>query len=292
VTPNAAPGAREATQWPFASSDPWNTPLGSGATFDSGPAVPSPQGINGGSNSDYSIPVYYAGSSDPQVTVNVAAGQGGGSQPGPHTIWLPGNAQPAPGGDHSIVIVEPDRLHADDMWLFDRGTLTYGAFLHYDLRGSGFLGWMRGGGSSFLAGLIRPAEIHAGSIPHVLAFASTIAPPGWARPCPVWPGVTCDGAQEALMLAIPPGTPKPAGLSPLASAIFDTLQHYGAYDVDNAGANVFYTESNQTDPGDATAVDAAANDMSRVMPLMRWVTNNASPNGTPGTRLASPAPGV
>jgi hypothetical protein len=291
--PPPAPGTRDATQWPFAATDPWNTPLGSGATFDSGPTITWGQGANGGGNSDYyAIPVYYASNSDPQVTVDLAPGQGGGSQPGPHTIWLPAGALPAVGGDHSIVIIEPDRRHADDMWLFDRGTLTYGAFLHYDLQGPAWIGWMRGAGTSFLGGLIRPSEIRAGTIPHALAFASSGLQPPNAPPCPIWPAQTCDGSQEAGLLAIPSSTPKPGGLSPLASAMWDALVRYGAYDIDNAGGNVFYTESNQTDPGDAATIDAAARDLPVVEAAMRWVTNNGPSNpGGPGARLAPlPAP--
>ena len=95
---------------------------------------------------------------------------------------------------------------------------------------------------------------------------------------------------EGSLLAIPAGTPRPAGLSPLGNAIFDALTHYGAYVVDStggSGAAVFFVEPAASQP----PVDAARPDMRSIMPLLRKVKNNSSAApGGPGTRLAPTAP--
>ena len=96
-------------------------------------------------------------------------------------------------------------------------------------------------------------------------------------------------------MAIPPGAPKPT-LSPLGSAIWDTLTKYGAYAVDNAGGNVFYAEAPDgdrasVDPAYQAALNLADADMPTVMSHLVWVTNNSPGQwGGPGARVASPAP--
>jgi hypothetical protein len=309
-TPASPRAPRDASVWPFAPDDPWNVPLGSGATFDSAQVLKTAQWIN---YTQYSISVYYASRSDPWRTVRAS----GGDFPRDATVRMPPGARGAVGTDLSLVVISPDRRFSDEWLQFDRGKhagtagdpYTAGKYLHVDLRKHAFLGPMRGAGTSFLGGLIRPRDIAAHSIRHVLAFAShgsdlqdlgnpadagpnPVRPPPGSGPCPIWPAVRCDGAQEAGLLAIPPGVPKPAGLSPLGSAIWDALQHYGAYDVDNAGANVFYAQDQQSDPRDAAAIAAATRDMPTVQAAMRWVTNNSQSHpGGPGARLAPLAPG-
>ena len=287
VTPPAPASpatARDATQWPFATNSPWNTPLGSGATYQSSPFI---TGCCPWLNYDaYSIPIYQASASDPLVTITARSG----TNPGPTTVRIPSNAQPAVGTDRHMVVITPDHSGTDEWWDLDLGARTAGTYIHADLQGSGFgIGWVRATGVSLMGGLIRPAEVLAGKIPHVLAFAAPGGTTGTA--CPIWPATTCDAGGEGALIAIPPGTPKPAGLSTLGSAIFDTLQQYGAYNVDQTGGgtDAFYVEP--TGSSVQAQVDAARSDMATIMPLMRIVTNNGpSSVGGPGTRLAPLAP--
>jgi hypothetical protein len=141
-----------------------------------------------------------------------------------------------------------------------------------------------------LGGLIRSGEMT--TIPHALAMALPYNVLGSGH---VWPAISDDdgGAPgfvpEGSLLAIPAGTPRPAGLSPLGNAIFDALSHYGTYVVDQSGAGAATLYAEPT--ADPTAVSAGLNDMRAVMPLLRRVTNNtASTVGGPGTRLAPTAP--
>ena len=141
-------------------------------------------------------------------------------------------------------------------------------YIHTDLRGPGTgIGWVRATGVSLLGGLIRESEMT--SIPHALAIA---LPEALLAPGFVWPAISGDAhgsgfVPEGSLLAIPRGTAKPGGLSPLGSAIFDALTNYGAYVVDKAGASVLVVEPT----ADAGAVNAARGDVGAIMPLVRRV---------------------
>ena len=215
-------------------------PLGNGATFDPTQYLTASHGVVPWINAeDYSIPVYRASASDPLVTINAVSG----TNIGPVTVRIPANAQSAAGTDKHLVVISPDGLSSDEWEGLDLSTRTAYVYIHVDLEGSGVgIGWARATGVSELGGLIRNEEVAGGVIPHALAFG---LPGGLISPnCPIWPAITCDGGGEGSLLAIPPDTPKPAGLSPLGSAIFDALQHYGGYDVDQTGggAAVVYAE--------------------------------------------------
>jgi hypothetical protein len=280
-------GPRDLSQWPFASSSPWNVPLGNAASFD-GRSIVTPPAVTAWINHrQYSVPVVRASASDPLVTIAVSAG----SHPGPVTLRIPAGTAPDPGTDAHLVVIGPDGLHSDEFWALDLRARTAGAYLPVDLRGPGMgLGWVRATGVSLLGGLIRSGETT--SIPHALAISLPYELLGTGH---VWPAISDDdgGAPgfvpEGSLLAIPPGTPRPAGLSPLGNAIFDALSRYGAYVVDQCGSGTatLYAEPTTS----ATAVSAALTDMRSVMPLLRRVTNNSATNvGGPGMRLAPAAP--
>jgi hypothetical protein len=280
-----ASGARDQTQWPFSVGSPWNTPLGNRATFSrpflsSGECCPS---IN---YQSYSVPIYQASANDPEVTITASSG----TNPGAHTTRIPVTAMPANGSDMHMVVIAPDHESDDEWWELNLATHTAGVYLHVDLTGSGVgIGYVRATGVSLMGGLIRSAEINADSIPHVLAMG---APGGLTgKTCPIWPAITCDAAGEGALVAIPPGTPEPAGLSPLGAAIFDALRRYGAYNVDQTGggAVVFYAE--QSGPDELVPIALARVDLQAITPLLRIVTNDGpSAVGGPGKRMAALAP--
>lgn len=284
------PGSRDVTQWPFASDSPWNMPLGSGATFDPRPVVTLQNSTPWLNSQEYSIPVVYASASDPLVTVTAT----GGSFPGPVTLRIPPGARAAAGSDGHLVVISPDRLHANEFWTLDLVSRTAGVNLPVDLRGSGVgIGWVRATGVSALGGLIRSQE--TGTIRHALAIALPWSVLGSGH---VWPAISDDdgGAPgftpEGSLLAIPAGTPRPPGLSPLGNAIFDAFSRYGAYVVDTTGGSgAAAVVAEPSTPASATG--PAASDMRAVMPLLRRVTNNSpSTVGGPGGRLAPLAPAL
>jgi hypothetical protein len=287
TTTAPVPSARDLAEWPFSSTSPWNTPLGSGATYDTRAMVTLPATTPWINRGQYSVPVVRAAATDPLVTINVKAG----SHPGPVTLRIPADAAPAAGSDAHLVVISPDGTRSSEFWTLRLASNTAGAYLPADLSGPGVgLGWVRATGVSLLGGLIRAGELT--NIRHALAISLpyTVLGPGH-----VWPAISDDdgGAPgftpEGSLLAIPAGTPRPAGLSPMGGAIFDALSRYGAYVVDQsgAGAATLYAEP----AADAAVVSAALPDMRSVLPLLRRVTNNTpSTVGGPGTRLAPLAP--
>jgi hypothetical protein len=285
--PVTAPASRDLTVWPFAKTSPWNTPLGRGASFDGRPVVTVSNSTPWINRAEYSVSVVRASATDPLVTVDVASG----NFPGPVTLRVPASAAPAAGADAHLVVISPDGTRASEFWLLDLAARTAGVYLPVDLQGSGVgLGWVRATGVSLLGGLIRRDEMT--NIPHALALGLPYDLLGDGH---VWPAISDDDggapgtAPEGSLLAIPPGTPRPAGLSPLGGAIFDALSRYGAYVVDQSGggAAVLCAEPS----ADASRVNAALTDMRAVMPLLRRVTNNSPATvGGPGERLAPLAP--
>jgi hypothetical protein len=279
--------SRDLTRWPFSSTSPWNTPLGSGAAYDARAVVTLPGTTPWINRAQYSVPVVRAAATDPLVTIDVKSG----THPGLVTLRVPADAAPAAGTDAHLVVISPDGTRSSEFWTLDLTSHTAGVYLPVDLSGPGTgLGWVRATGVSLLGGLIRKEETT--SIPHALAISLPYNILGSGH---VWPAISDDdgGAPgfvpEGSLLAIPPGTPRPSGLSPLGGAIFDALSRYGAYVVDQTGAGTatFYAEPTT----DAKSVSAGINDMRTVMPLLRRVTNNTSSAvGGPGTRLAPTAP--
>ena len=188
--PAPAPG-RNAALWPFAANSPWNTPIGSGAAFESptGPMTsqlraPSIRSKDGGTTSNvvtwvnvdtYSHPVYYATAGDPRVLVD---------QPWGADEWvhIPANATPAKGSDRHLHVVQPDGRTIVEMWAVNKTATgwTAGRIEVVDLHGNG-LGpdnGTRAYGGSAIGGLIRRWEVDPtdpnytdGVIRHALAVA-------------------------------------------------------------------------------------------------------------------------
>lgn len=189
--PSAPVGTRNVSLWPFASTSPWNTPIGSGAALESpsGPltsmlrrsSLPSKDGswssnITTWLNStQWSHQIVWATASDPLVTL---------TSPDPTMqVRIPASAQPAAGGDSHLHVVQPDGKTLIEMWLAQKASNTSwsaGRVEVVDLTGSG-LGpdnGVRAYGGSAIGGLIRKWEVDPsdpnytdGVIRHAVAIA-------------------------------------------------------------------------------------------------------------------------
>jgi hypothetical protein len=298
---------RDATLWPFTSNSPWNMPLGSGAQFEVSTALCTNDVAGTGMSayinaSSFSHPVFRANSSDPLVgifqrktgqqlaTIRSPAGATP-SRPLPSSGWWDG---------HLHIIDSPGR-YVHEMWRAERrndGGWNVDYYVRNDLYGAGIAnGGTRAYGGSAIGGLIRSGELTNG-IPHPVAFAL----PQWRqRRGWVWPATTEDGGGNnsysgnvpmGTLVAIPGNidlTQFSPPLSPQGLVIAQALQDYGAYDVDSSGGDfILYVETNAAGELNAQAIE----DLKRLRPLLRCVTNNRSDNigggGTPRAPLAPP----
>lgn len=210
TTPTPAPSTPTVSSGlahkPFASSSPWKTPIPSNASYaSSGDArvrafqsIASKLSVN---TRQYTQWVYTAKSSDPQVSVNVAARNlpGNGylsdalNRAGTVTLRMPSNAQPDPMTDKHMTVIDVDGRYAHEFWYMYRDGSGWKAvaYAKVDLTGDGTMisgesvvarfgnyhnpnvvnfGWgaTRAYGGSSMAGLIRSGEVTSGTIDHAL----------------------------------------------------------------------------------------------------------------------------
>jgi hypothetical protein len=110
-------------------------------------------------------------------------------------------------------------------------------------------------GSPQGSGTILARDVAAGTIPHALSMAwdySALGGVGTGGK-QVLPAVSNDDGggvgplMEGALLVIPTGTPKPAGLSPMGSALWDAAMTYGVYITDQLGGHpMFFGDGNVT----------------------------------------------
>lgn len=310
-----AAATRDPAYWPFAASDPFNTPLGSGAQYV---AETSPVFTQSGASlnvTNWSLPVYIAKDTDP--IVNVYAANRDILKPAVNVnVRVPADARPDAQGDHHLLIIDPTHSTVVELWRATRlanGNITATSGYVNDLEGAATfyagtqLNWhgIRASGISGLAGLIRRDELVAGYIPHALAIAvqptalNYNAPGGahWVFPAS-WsdnPGPqnrsygTSGNLYMGSLLAIPPDVNVDAlGLSAQGRAIAHALQDYGAYIVESGGGNVIY----YAEPASSSILGTSGGELGRLTPYLRVVANNG-PNaigggGTPRAPLAPP----
>ncbi len=276
--PAPPPPAWSLSQAPFVATSPWNRRVSPTATYTS-IAWPAAAGWNYNVTwSSTGVPVYISSSSDPLVSVSVPASWGWPA--GPVSIHAPIGATgspPLPPGDSPIVII--DSNVAFNFWQFVRTSNTTATAQAQGranvLTGTG---WgapgvgagISGAGSSQLGGLLVQAQTDTGAITHALSLAvdGSLLAPGTIAPAISNDGHTSGAPlQESMLLAIPPATPMPSGLSTLGQKVFVALQQYGAYVIDNGGTQTAIRA--QYNAYDAATMDALRLDLNKVIPLLK-----------------------
>jgi hypothetical protein len=294
----AAPGARQPWLWPFASTSPWNMPLGSGARF-AGDADTTTRNfrdpsfvpwVNAGK---YSHPIVMAAASDPVVTLYERGKV-------VEQLHLPAAAVPAAGTDGHLHIVDPGRRWIDETWNTTRSGTTASTSYHVrtDLTGPGVgQGGVRAYGGSAIGGLIRTWELQQGSIRHAIAIAlaSGQLRTGWAWPATAQDGDAASSYHGAIpmgsLLAIPSSVDVDAlGLSGEGRMVAHALQDYGAYVVDRSSGPTLYAEPAIEG---STALSHLREAVRTLRNQLRVVTNNGPESvGGPGVRRAPLAPAI
>jgi hypothetical protein len=295
----AEAASRNGSLYPFASSSPWNTAIGSSAKFEPswGARTKSLMTVKPVINSSvWSTPVYRATTSDVYATLkSVRTGQS-------WKIRIPSHAKGAAGtggySDGHATIIQPDGKTAYDAFkLVKRSTTLWEAQVAkvVSVTGSGTHMGVRAAGTPGMAGLIRTHELRDKRINHALAMAvpNTILKSGY-----VWPAKSQDtDGYKAYSGQVPMGSLfaipgsvnlSSLGLSAEGMALGKALQNYGTYVVDRSGMVTLYCESNC----DSTATYRMRTDWKKLQTYLRAVTNNTSSTvgggGTPRVPALAP----
>ena len=276
---------------PFSPTSDWNQMIAQDASYTK-LDWPESTGYNYSVNWDqYSPALYVASPTDPMVQVQVPASWG--HPGGTISVRMPTSATGAVGTDGELLVIDGDKVY--NFWQFERTGTTTATASSYGwtdvVTGSGwgsktpFLGaGTTAVGSSQLGGLLVQAETDAGEIKHALQLVVdySLVKSGFANEAIAGDGGSSSGiVREGELLGIPPGTPMPAGLSPLGQKVFRALQQYGAYVVDVAGgATVIRAQANAYD---LATMDALWQDMGKITPQLQLVTGGTIPAETPQT---------
>jgi hypothetical protein len=321
-------GQRNPILWPFESTSPWNTPIGSAAKYETASAPRTATVRNYATNTwmnidKYSIPVHVATASDPLVTLkDVVHG-------GSWKVRIPASANAAAGTDANMAVIQPDGT-AIDIWRLIRRSSTSmeaDSVAFSDIRSSGLgpRAGIRASGLSSLGGLIRRWEVDPtdpnytdGVIRHALAMSvppgmllHTSGSAGWGADGTglekgyVWPATSQDWGSEysyqgnlpmGSLLAIPKSVNLSSlGLDPATYQIAKAMQDYGGYVVDMAGSFNWYAEPTLAGTSWDSAVRGEPNwaaGLRKIRSLLVVVSNN-SPTAVGGggtTSVAAAAP--
>lgn len=276
---------------PFTASSSWNTQVSSDATFTK-LNWPASTGYNYSVAWDsYSPSVYVASSSDPLVQVTYPPGWGypGGTV----SVHMPAAANGAAGTDGELIVIDGDVAY--NFWQFNRTSTTTASAASFGaeniVTGDGWGSkspFLSAGitavGASQLGGLLVKDETNDGSIDHALQLVvdSKLVQSGAIGQAISSDGSSASGiVKEGQLLAIPPGTPMPAGLSKLGQEVFTALQKYGAYVVDVAGGTT--TIRAQANAFDDATITALWHDMGNITPLLQGVSGGSGSSSSGST---------
>ena len=317
-SPSPAVASHDGCARPYASTGPWNTPVG-GARLDPHSAhhIGALAGTLSSDPTQYTYPVYGVSASTPRQTVRVSGWfsnvtDGGrtlvNQRAGTVSLPIPSGAAGAVGNDAQIILIDHE---TGDEWGASHVTRTAGGYsawnvYHYNVRWSGVPPRATNGGSfanrgsgvPYLAGLIRPCEITAGRIDHALAFAYDFPRGDFIAPATKSDGDSTDprdlpeGARLQLNPALTPAQIRGWGCTGACFTIARALQDYGMYVIDNSGRPKLIAEFDGTAGWNATITARTVNPIP--LSAFRYIagpfgapeaTSACTITGTPGSDL-------
>jgi hypothetical protein len=271
IASSASPHPRGPCARPYADNSPWNRPVGR--------VQGRPAGLEQPLTSDpsqYTYPVYevtrrtplravrfdgwYSRVVDGGTRLKNVRGLGGQVAHVP----IPARAMAAAGSDAQIIVVNRDTGEEWDMSNVRRasdGTFDVSNVGRYVTKWSAVPPrddnskpyFLRGAKIPYLAGLVRPCEIHRGRISHALAFAYPGTASDWVYPATHSDGRTpaADGLPMGTRLQLDPsisaGTIKERwGCTGPCFTIARALQRYGMYLIDTSGRSKLMMEYDGT----------------------------------------------
>ncbi len=337
-------GTRDPTKHPFASNHPFNTSIGKGATYK--PAGLKPAKEMGYLLAEEDIIVMTPTAPSTKVHLNTADWVPGAdrcdttgpvlfSVPIPKDFVVAGTWPDNVTPNSCVSILSADGRTVIQTQPFARCTAGMPATSHYlvdrvDLYGTSATGCHGGSGLSGLAGTLRMGEMMPGSghVRHALKvemdgsnYAVCLTP----GTCFRWPAVQADWASASYTGTNPDLKPgallallatldiKSLGLKTgAAKELAWTLQHYGAYVIDNTGWDIYaiavergtsseyngrYVEEFKDkwgfDFAPANPNNNWSKDIATIFAALQVVTNNSPTSiGGPGDRLDLPLPAL
>ena len=213
-------------------------------------------GIN---TNDYSIPIYTVPADQPPVSVSIARGcnQDPGLLDQLSAVPIPDDAQPANGGDHSLVIWQPATDTEWELWIAQHAfngswSACWGGRIQSVSKEQGVFPNPYGvaaSGLSYLAGSMKVSELQAGEIKHALAVVvvhttdGTQVAPATRNDCT---STAPDAIPEGTRFRLDPSVDvTKLGLSDTGVTIARALQTYGMFVTDTSGAVVLEAEDGQ-----------------------------------------------
>jgi hypothetical protein len=250
---------------PYAASSAWNTPIPANPVID--PANPATMAYLSSGTSpavanlySHGVPIWDADATTPRYPVNCVRPWGVCAlerQPVP----IPTNAFAARGSDAAMVIIDWSTGKSFDFWKATKASgvwqAGWGGVHSTSTDGIGTPdNHGVGAGVSRLAGVVRIHEMEAGHINHALVFSTNNACKSVYRyPASKTDGVSSrtDCIPEGARIQLDPAINVDAipHITPGERTIAKALQTYGAYNIDNGGANmafIFETPSGEADP--------------------------------------------
>lgn len=223
---------------------------------------------------EWTVPVYYAGASDPRYDFEMTAGWA--PKNSLKDVPVPDYASPDPEGDGHMVIIDTTGGCIYDFWQAAKQggewKASWGNALPLTSDGIFPRGMSaRGSGFELLQGMVWPDELAAGQINHALVFSYNKTRSGG----PVTPATESDGTSngvenipEGALVQLNPALDLDGiGLTGYAKTIAKALQEYGMYCGDDGGGLTLYAvhpNSVQGNPYDGILPDVAWPDLSAI----------------------------
>ncbi|MCJ2062171.1 hypothetical protein MKK63_05575 [Methylobacterium sp. J-088] len=289
---------------PFSSSSPWNTPIGTGAQFQSRTDTETAAVEHGPGTVtwvyDNAVTIYQAKSTDPLATWSYtshepnATWQYGPSGSGSFQTQTPSDLQLVSEGN--TILKSVDGLHFIETWGGSKasdGSYHAAYIVENSLDGSGISlpgehDGTRSGGTSLLAGLITQQDLNTLNIDHAVALElpyTMLKASSDPSQQYVWPAHSADsGGASVYSGTVPMGSlfaiPKDVDLSkagistPEGMALAKAYQTYGGYVSDTTDAKSVNLASLESGVSQQQ-VDNLRTDMGAIRNLVQLVTNNS-----------------
>lgn len=188
---------------------------------------------------EFSIPIYHATQTTPRYQVRCTM-EWGSCPFDPYWVPIPTDAEPSPGSDGAMVVVDASTREIFEFWQAQRAgdewTTSWGAVGNLDGDGWVEQGHSTGSGASRLGGVILVSEIQQGTIPHALALQSNnVCADVFRSPATRTDGTSTrsDCIPEGARVRLDPAVDLDSlDLAPAARMVAEAMQTYGGYIVD------------------------------------------------------------